>query len=121
MPTKRTLTRQLADARRHIERLVEQRDEAHGDTTAAIGNQRRLAQQLTEALDEADRLRKELADRPVAGRPGWDRERARLRQELALSERARASLDAQVRQLSDINDRLNRAAYDRTVAAEVTA
>jgi hypothetical protein len=43
---------------------------------------------------------------------------ARLRQQLRLSEKARAALDADRAELLRINDQLNRQNYDRAVAAE---
>lgn len=115
MPTKRTLTRQLDQAREGRDRAIKQRDEARSSAAAAIGNQRRMAGQLTEVRDELDQARAELKDRPAAQTPAeWAQERARLRQQLALSERARAALDAQLLQVGRANDALSREAYDRS-------
>lgn len=92
MPTKRTLTRQLADAHGRIQQLVDERDEALGNAGTGQSNVTRLARQLSEVRDELDALqRKHDADRPAAG----DELRA-ARRALMLSERARASLDEQL-------------------------
>jgi hypothetical protein len=115
MPTKRTLTRQLADARAQVRRLTDERDQARAAAGTGGFNTTYLAKQLDEAREENDRLRRRLdARRLVPAAPeGWRKERSRLRLDLALSERARAALDAQVLQLGAANDRLNREAYDR--------
>jgi hypothetical protein len=117
MATKRTLIRERDLARAGRDRVIEQRDEARSERDAALGNQKRMAQHLSEALDEADRLRKDLAPQPAPASPAAN---ADLRRRLDLAERARASLDAQVLQLGQINERLTREAYDRAVATEVT-
>lgn len=119
MPTKRTITRERDDARTTRDRVVEQRDTARTERDAAIGNQQRLARQLSDVRDELDALRK---DPPPAGPEPehWAAERTRLRQQLDLSERARASLDTQAVQLGQLNDQLTREAQDRAVTAEVT-
>lgn len=91
MPTKRTLTRQLTDARAEIRRLAEKRQDATEAAGTGQFNTARLARQITEAREENDKLRRRLADRPAAPVPdAWKAERSRLMQRLALSERARA-------------------------------
>jgi hypothetical protein len=123
MPTKRSLNRQLADARAQVRRLADARTEAVSDAGTERFNTARLAKHLSESREEVDELRKQLAARPTTpavAPDSWPAERARLRQKLDLSERARASLDAQVLQLGLVNEQQAREAYDRAVAAEVT-
>lgn len=115
MPTKRSLNRQLADARAQIRRLTEQRDDARSDAGTEHFGTRYLAKQLDDVREENEELRRQLATAapgPGPGRIAW----ARIRQELRLSERARASLDAQLLQLGQTNERLNREAYERSEA-----
>lgn len=120
MPTKRTLTRQLQDARAQIRDLVEKRDEAAGAAGTEHFNVVRLVKQVNEARDEIDELRRQLNALPKTPSPdAWKTERARLRQRLELAERARISLDAQLMTLTLANDAMSREAYDRAVAVEV--
>jgi hypothetical protein len=74
---------------------------------------------LSRQRDEADRLREEAKRTAPAAGTGPDQTAARLRQRLALSERARASLVDQITELRLCNDSLSRDAQDRAVAAEV--
>lgn len=113
MLTRRTLTRQRDDARASVERLVEQRDDARGERDAAVGNQRRLARQLSDVRDGVDAHRKEPAPAPVPAAAAWVVERQALRRALLLSERARRALDERARALQDANEHLCREAVDR--------
>lgn len=115
MPTKRTLTRQLADARTQIRRLADARDDAVEDVGTGSFSTRYLAKQLTAAREEIDALHHQLDERRPSGPvpAAWKAERARWRQRLDLSERARASLDTQILQLGQANERLTREAYQR--------
>lgn len=119
MPTKRSLNRQLADARAQVRRLIDERDTATSTAGTGQFSTRYLARQLSEARDEIDHLTRKLTDQqPEPPAPdAWKRERARWRQRLDLSERARASLDTQILQLGQANERLNREAYERAEAA----
>lgn len=109
MPTKRTLTRQLADARKRVQQLVNERDEAVGNAGTGQANVARLAKQLSETRDQLDALqRKHDGDRPAPGEELRDARRA-----LMLSERARASLDAQLVTVPAANDSLWREAVTR--------
>jgi hypothetical protein len=123
MPTKRSLNRQLADARAQVRRLADAREEATADAVTEHFGVAYLSKQLDEAREENARLRRQMVARPTTpavAPDAWPAERARLRQLLDLAQRARASLDAQVLQLGQINEQQAREAYDRAVAAEVT-
>lgn len=122
MPTKRTLARELASARQRVRSLVDERDQAVSDAGSEHFSVKYLAKQLDEAREEIAQLRRALADRPSppAVPDAWKKERSRLLRDLDLSQRARGALDAVCRELTGINDRLNRQAQDRAVAAEVT-
>jgi hypothetical protein len=119
MPTKRTLARQLADARQQVRDLVDERDKALGSAATGGFNTRRLAQQLNEAREENDSLRRQLDEQqpPAPAPDAWKTERSELLRRLRLVEEARASLDAQLVQLGGINDWMCREAYDRAEAA----
>lgn len=109
MPTKRTLSRQLADARARVQQLVDERDEAVGDAGTEHSNVTRLARQLSETRDQLDALqRKHDGNQPAPGEDLRDARRA-----LMLSERARASLDAQLVTVQAANDSLCREAVTR--------
>jgi hypothetical protein len=122
MPTKRTLVRQLADANRRIRTLVDERDHAIGDAGSEHFNTRRLAKQLSEARDENDLLRRELAaGRPAAPAPdAWKAERSVLRRALHLRDRACRSLTQQIADLQAANEALCGEAADRATAAVST-
>ncbi|WP_159011730.1 hypothetical protein [Streptomyces sp. NRRL F-5123] len=118
MTTKRTLSRQLADARAQIRRLADAREDAVGTAGTEHFNVVRLAKQLAEAREENDALRRRLEARLTTTAPAdWAEERSVLRRALVLCERARASLDAQCRQLGAVNDRMNRELHDRAEVA----
>jgi hypothetical protein len=123
MPTKRSLNRQLADARAQVRRLADARTEATSDAGPSDSTPPASPSSWTRPGRRSTELRRQLAARPTTpavAPDAWPAERARLRQLLDLSERARASLDAQVLQLGQINEQQAREAYDRAVAAEVT-
>jgi hypothetical protein len=114
MTTKRTLRRLLAEEKDKNRRLVDARQDALDDADTGQFNSRLLAEQLSDARDEIEDLQRRLKTRPAVAVPeAWTRERSELRRQLRLSEQARASLDRQVRQLGDANERLYREQYDR--------
>ena len=114
MTTKRTLRRQLADAQAQIRRLADDRADAREDADTGTANTGRLCRQLDALREENTLLRRRLrAAAETAPPASWRRERSRLVRELDLSQRARAALDAQVRELGAANDHLSREAYDQ--------
>ncbi|WP_433893067.1 hypothetical protein [Streptomyces sp. CA-111067] len=112
MPTKRTLTRQLADARRQRDAAYEARDVALKDADGERFNTRRLSRQISDARDEIDALRKE-ATEPAPAPAGPAVEPQTTRRELLLVNRARRALVDQIEELRRCNDDLSREAVDR--------
>lgn len=107
METRRTLRwdRDLAIDQRDA--AIEQRDKALTDTEAAQST----AEQLAEARDEIDALRKAPPADPAPA--DWQAERRDLRRELMLVKRARAALVDQVEELRACNHALSREAMGR--------
>lgn len=131
MPTKRTLSRQLADARAQIRDLVDERDEAREWVEEHLASSRPdVAAQLTRERDQAERelaaagkvvvaLRQQLAGRPTSSAELRDARRA-----LTLAERARRTLADQLAVVQAANDAMRRERVDAagTLARrEVTA
>lgn len=96
--TRRRYERDLADATRRMNAAIDDKDEALEET----------------------RVSRQVQRFQIGQRHQADRERARLRRELGLSETARRALDAQRRELIDANDQLSRQLVDRagTLAAQ---
>lgn len=137
MPTKRTLSRQLADARAQIRDLVDERDEAREALKSRERVEEHLATsrpdvvaQLTRERDQAERelaaagkvviaLRQQLAGRPTSSAELRDARRV-----LMLAERARRTLADQLAVVQAANDAMRRERVDAagTLARrEVTA
>lgn len=117
MPTKRTLARQLEEARAQIRTLVDERDEARKDLAGRQWTERYLASsrddlvvKLTRERDAAVRSLRatedDLADarRRLADRPAPAVELRDARRALMLSERARRSLDEQLSTMQKANE-----------------
>lgn len=109
METRRTLREERDIARTQRRAAIEQCDAAVKDAVIERSNVKRLAGQLSETRDELDALqRKHEADRPAPSE-----ELRNARRALMLSERARASLDAQLVTVQAANDSLCREAVTR--------
>lgn len=109
MNTRRTLRSQRDHARDQRDRAYEQLEDALESADTGRFTTKRLAHQLTEARDQVDALTRKLNDdRPTPAAELRDARRA-----LMLSERARASLDAQLATVQAANEALCRAAVDR--------
>jgi hypothetical protein len=65
MPTKRSLNRQLADARAQVRRLADAREEATADAVTEHFGVAYLSKQLDEAREENARLRRQMVARPT--------------------------------------------------------
>jgi chromosome segregation ATPase len=100
MDTRRTLRQQRDDFQRLYADACAERDEARRTADTERFNVKRLAGQVVEARDERAALQQKLdADRPTPTAELRDARRA-----LMLSERARASLDAQIASLQAANE-----------------
>lgn len=103
MPTKRTLTRQLADLQRRYQTVVDERDDAREQVTSDRSVVQRLANQVTEARNERDAaIRKVDANRPKPSTELRDTRRA-----LMLCERARRHLTEQIADLQAANEAMS--------------
>lgn len=108
MDTRRELRRQLVVAVARTVKAEEARDEAYDARDTALGNEQRMAGQLSTVRDELAAAARTGSD-PAA----WAVERQALRRQLFLANSARARLDRQLEQVQAANEALNEAAAAR--------
>jgi uncharacterized coiled-coil DUF342 family protein len=108
MDTRRTLRQKLATAQAQRADAIRQRDEARSAAETGQFAVKRLAAQVTETRNERDTLQHKLD----AGLPTPAAELRDARRALMLSERARASLDAQLATVQAANEAMCRELAD---------
>jgi hypothetical protein len=109
MDTRRELRRQLVVAVARTVKAEEKQTEAEAARDTALGNEQRMAGQLSEVREELAALRKTGTDTDA-----WAEERQDLRRRLLLANTARERLTRQLEQLQAANEALNEVARART-------